>query len=315
MNTKKLILFALILGTVYQQSCAITIDKLVIPAAGFGTRFLPFTKTVSKEMLPILNTPAFEFIIVEGLDSGINQFYTIVNDNKQEIKDYFSHLPQLENMLEERDKAYLIKNVNTIIDAGTYYYIPQPQQLGLGHAILMAKEAIGNDYFAVSLPDEIFFSEIPVLKQLIEIAQKYQAHVVAVREVPKEKVNRYAVITIKKELEQNVYEIDNIIEKPPPEEAQTNLATCGRYIFSPKLFESLESILPGHGGEIQLTDGIADLIKKGERVIAINIVGEQPHDIGNPFGWFEANVYYALKHPKYSSFAKEVCTKLLSQTK
>ena len=198
MNTKKLILFALILGTVYQQSCAITIDKLVIPAAGFGTRFLPFTKTVSKEMLPILNTPAFEFIIVEGLDSGINQFYTIVNDNKQEIKDYFSHLPQLENMLEERDKAYLIKNVNTIIDAGTYYYIPQPQQLGLGHAILMAKEAIGNDYFAVSLPDEIFFSEIPVLKQLIEIAQKYQAHVVAVREVPKEKVNRYAVITIKK---------------------------------------------------------------------------------------------------------------------
>ena len=288
------------------------ITKVVIPAAGLGTRFLPFTKAVPKEMLPITNQPAFQFIINEALNASINQFITIANENKQAIVDYLSHMPSLERMLRKHGKYHLIAEVNKIIDGSSFAYIPQPELLGLGHAVLMAQDAVGYEYFGVMLPDEIFFGETSVIGQLTALAQKYQANVVAVREVPMEKVSRYAVITIQTELEENVFMIENIIEKPAIEKAPSNLATCGRYVFSPVIFTVLSSIEPGHGGEIQLTDAINHLIKIGEPVIAVNIIDDQPYDIGNPLGWLEANITYAMNHPQYSEPIKKLCTKLMS---
>lgn len=293
---------------------AMDITKAVIPAAGLGTRFLPFTKSVPKEMLPLVDKPAMQYIIEEGLGSGIDTFFTIANENKQAIAHYFSHIHSLEATLCERGKLHFIAEINKIIDSATFSYIPQLELLGLGHAVLQAKEAIGNEYFGVMLPDEIFFMDDPVLGQLIAVAKQYCANVIAVREVPKDKVSRYAAITIKKQLSDNVYEISDIIEKPSPEEAPSYFATCGRYVFSPTIFDSLSIIGPGSGGEIQLTDGIADLLKRGERVIAVNIIGEQPHDIGNPLGWLSANIYYALKKSKYSADIKALCEKLLAQS-
>lgn len=288
------------------------ITKVVIPATRLNTQFLPITKTVPTGMLQITNKPAFQFIINEALNAGINQFITIANENKQAIINYFSHMPSLERMLRERGKYHLIAEVNKIIDGSSFAYIPQPELLGLGHAVLMAQDAVGYEYFGVMLPDEIFFGETSVIGQLTALAQKYQANVIAVREIPMEKVSRYAVITIRTELEENVFMIENIIEKPVIEKAPSNLATCGRYVFSPVIFTALSSIEPGHGGEIQLTDAIDHLIKMGEPVIAVNIVDDQQYNIGNPLGWLEANIAYAMNHPQYSEPIKKMCTKLMN---
>ncbi len=288
------------------------INKVIIPSAGLGTRCLPWTKSIPKEMLPIGNMPAFQFIVEEVLNSGVYNIIVVANDNKQAITHYFSHQEHFENTLYERGKEHLITDINKIIDAATFSYFPQHELLGTGHAVLMAQDAIGYEYFCVMWPDEVFFTR-PALGQLIEIAKKYRANVIAVRQVPMEHVSRYGVITIQKELEENVFEISGIVEKPSIENAPSNLATCGRYVFSPTMFTALSSIGPGYGGEIQLTDGISKLIEMGERVIAVNLVGEQPHDIGNTLGWLGANITYAMQHPAYSSPIRELCAGLLTK--
>ncbi len=311
-----ILFFTLISSVVHAEnrdiSPSFNINKVIIPSAGLGTRCLPWTKSIPKEMLPIGNMPAFQFIAKEVLNSGVYNIIVIANDNKQAISHYFSHQANFENILYERGKEHLIVDVNKIIDALQFSYIPQPELLGTGHAILMAQDAIGYEYFCVMFPDEVFFTR-PALGQLIAIAKKYRASVIAVREVPMEHVSRYGVITIQTELEENVFEISDIVEKPTIEKAPSNLATCGRYVFSPTMFTALKLIGPGYGGEIQYTDGVRKLIEMGERVIAVNLVGEQPHDIGNTLGWLGANITYAMQHPVYSSPIRELCAGLLTE--
>lgn len=265
------------------------ITKAVIPAAGLGTRFLPYTKAIPKEMLPILNKPAIQLIVEEGIASHIKEFNIILNDDKQAIKNHFSAQPILEQTLKATGKESLLNSINTIISNAHFNYIPQPVPLGLGHAVLMAKQAINNEYFGIFLPDEIMTGKIPALAQLITMAQKYNASVIGVQQVPQEKVSSYGIIDIKKELENNVFEVAHLIEKPTIDQAPSNYAIIGRYILSPRIFNSLETIAPGAGGEIQLTDGIADMMRNGERVIA-HVIDTTRYDIGIPAGWLNANI-------------------------
>ncbi len=286
-----------------------SITKIVIPAAGLGTRFLPFTKSVPKEMLPIMDKPAIHAIVHEGLQAGIKEFCIITNDSKNSIFHYLSHQLAYEAKLKDAGKDHL-DSINDIIDSASFTHVSQPQPLGTGHATLLTKDIIGNEYFGLMFPDEIFLTEISVIKQLITIAKKYNATVIGVREVPKEKVSRYGIITIKKMIAPDIFEITDIIEKPSPEQAPSNLATCGRYIFSPKIFDVLQHLKPGYGGEIQLTDGIGELIKKGGPVLAVKIPA--PHDIGNPLGWISANITYAMKDPRYTASIKSLFKNLLA---
>lgn len=292
------------------MSSHMKITKAVIPAAGLGTRFLPYTKAIPKEMLPILEKPSIQLIVEEGLASGIMDFTIIANDDKPELHNHFSHVPHLENLLENRGKSALLDDINAIIDTAHFTFVPQPEPLGLGHAVLQAQEVIGNEYFGIFLPDEIMIGEIAALAQLIAIAEKYNASVVGVLEVPREKVSSYGIIAIQQELEDGVFEIEQLVEKPAMDQAPSNYALAGRYVLSPAIFASLERTQPGAGNEIQLTDGISEMMRNGERVIAY-VMKTNRYDVGNPLGWIQANIEVALHHPQFGSTVKDLCRKLL----
>jgi UTP--glucose-1-phosphate uridylyltransferase len=285
------------------------INKAVIPAAGLGTRFLPYTKSIPKEMLPILEKPSIQLIIEEGLASDISDFIIIANDDKQALKHFLTHQPKLENELAERGKLNLLEDLNKVIDAGQFSFVPQPKALGLGHAVLQTKEAVGNEYFGIFLPDEIMVGEIPALAQLIHVAEKYNASVIGVLEVPRAKVSSYGIVAIKEQLEDGIFDVAQLVEKPAIDQAPSNLAIVGRYILSPRIFSSLENTKPGAGNEIQLTDGIADMMRNGERVIAY-VMNTSRYDVGNPQGWLEANMDIASKNAKTKSIIENFCAKL-----
>jgi UTP--glucose-1-phosphate uridylyltransferase len=287
------------------------IKKAVLPAAGLGTRFLPYTKAIPKEMLPILEKPSIQLIVEEGMACNINDFIVIANDDKQAIAQHFSHQPKLEEDLASRGKADLLEHLNTIIDSCNFSFVPQPQALGLGHAILQTKNAVGNEYFGIFLPDEIMIGPDPALAQLIRTAEKYNASVLGVLEVPREKVSSYGIVAVQKELENNVFEVKELIEKPSMEQAPSNLAIVGRYVLSPRIFDALENTQPGTGNEIQLTDGIARMMRNGERVLAYTLETSR-YDVGNPLGWLQANIAIALQHPKLGPIVRDYCKKLLS---
>jgi len=287
------------------------INKAVIPAAGLGTRFLPYTKSIPKEMLPILEKPSIQLILEEGLASDITDFIVIANDDKQALKHFLSHQPKLEDELAERGKLDLLTSINKVIDASQFEFVPQPKALGLGHAVLQTKEAVGNEYFGIFLPDEIMVGDTPALAQLVEVAQKYNASVIGVLEVPREKVSSYGIVAIKEQLEDGIFDVNALVEKPAVDQAPSNLAIVGRYILSPRIFASLENTKPGAGNEIQLTDGIADMMRNGERVIAY-VMKTSRYDVGNPLGWIQANIDIAFKNPKLGPIIKEYCKKLLS---
>jgi UTP--glucose-1-phosphate uridylyltransferase len=304
--------FALLLTQPLQtMSYSMKINKAVIPAAGLGTRFLPYTKAIPKEMLPILEKPSIQLIIEEGLDSDISEFYIIANNDKQAIKNHFTHNADLEQKLKKSGKSALLDSVNAIIDAAQFNYIPQSEPLGLGHAVLQAKDAISDEYFGIFLPDEIMIGDVPALAQLIAVAQKYNASVIGVQEVPREKVSSYGVIAIKEQLEDGVFDVAALVEKPAVDQAPSNFALAGRYVLSPRVFASLETIAPGAGGEIQLTDGIADMMRNGERVIAY-VIKTARYDVGNPLGWIQANIEVGLQHPKFAPVIKDLCQKLIA---
>ncbi len=293
----------LVMYTAESMSLSMKITKAVIPAAGLGTRFLPYTKAIPKEMLPILEKPSIQLIVEEGIASGITDFTIIANDDKPELRNHFLHLPKLENLLASRGKSALLQDLNTIIDNTQFSFVAQPEPLGLGHAVLQAKEAIGNEYFGVFLPDEIMIGEIAALAQLIEIAKKYNASVIGVQKVRREKVSSYGIIAIKQELEDGVFDIDHLVEKPSVDEAPSTYALAGRYVLSPRIFAALEITQPGAGNEIQLTDGIAHMMHSGERVIAC-VMKTSRYDVGNPLGWIQANIEIALQHPQFGPIIK-----------
>ncbi|MFC1842440.1 UTP--glucose-1-phosphate uridylyltransferase [Candidatus Dependentiae bacterium] len=226
------------------------VTKSVILAAGLGTRFLPFTKSIPKEMLPIIDKPAMHYIAKEGLDAGVTNFLMLTNNSKYAIESYFDFDKGLDAYLKEKNKIDMVSSIDNIIRAARFTYIRQLEPLGTGHAVSMAKHCIGKEYFAVILPDDLFFGGENVLEAMIAISKKEHASVIAVQEVPMEKVSSYGIVAVKKQLSSNVFEISQLVEKPATEDAPSNMAIIGRYILSHKIFDSIENIEPGKGGEL-----------------------------------------------------------------
>jgi len=280
------------------------IGKAIIPAAGLGTRFFPITKTIPKEMLPILTKPAFQIIVEEALHS-LSTFLIITNNNKQVISDFFGPQAGLEAILKERNQEEGLASINRIIRQAEFSYIHQPEPRGLGHAIWLARHLIGKEHFAILLPDDIITGEQPALAQLIRVARQEKASVVAVQEVPEHMLQQYGVITIKKQITPNLYQVASLIEKPTPQSAPSNLAVVGRYVLSPKIFHALENHYAANDGEeMQLTDAITRMLHNNERVFAYKLQGTR-YDIGTPLGWLKATVSYALRHSAYSAELQE----------
>lgn len=266
--------------------------KALFPVAGFGTRFLPATKAIPKEMLPIVDKPLIQYGVEEAVSSGIREIIMITGRGKTAIEDHFDRSPELEHFLEEKGKEGLLKDVKAISEMVEVLYLRQKIQLGLGHAVLCGERAIGNEFFAVLLGDDVVDSKVPVIAQLIGVFERYHHSVLAVEEVPEKEVHRYGVIE-GEEVEKGVYRVKRIVEKPRPEDAPSNLAVIGRYILSPSIFDALKRTEPGVGGEIQLTDAISILLKE-EPVYACRFEGRR-YDGGDKLGLIKAAIAFAMK--------------------
>lgn len=268
------------------------VRKAIIPAAGLGTRFLPATKAQPKEMLPIVDKPTLQYIIEEAIASGIEEILIITGRNKKSIEDHFDRSIELELELEKKGKRELLEEVRKISDMVNIYYIRQKEPKGLGHAINCAKSFIGNEPFAVLLGDDIVEAEKPCLKQMIETYDKYKTSILGVQEVPKKDVCKYGIVDGNL-IEDRIYNVNDLVEKPAVENAPSNIAILGRYIINPAIFEVLENTKPGSGGEIQLTDALKELSQK-EAMYAYNFEGRR-YDAGDKQGYLEATVEFALK--------------------
>ena len=269
------------------------IRKAIIPAAGLGTRFLPATKAQPKEMLPIVDKPTLQYIIEECVTSGIEEILIITGRNKKSIEDHFDRSVELEMELEKSGKEEMLKMVREISDMVNIHFIRQKEPRGLGHAILCAKTFVGNEPFAVLLGDDVVYNDNkPCLKQLIDCYEEYKTSVLGVQTVEPQDVNKYGIVG-GLHIEDRVYKVKNLIEKPAVEEAPSNVAILGRYIITPKIFEILENTKPGKGNEIQLTDALLELIKH-EAMYAYDFEGRR-YDVGDKLGFLQATVEYALR--------------------
>lgn len=268
------------------------IRKAVIPTAGLGTRFLPATKAQPKEMLPIVDKPTLQYIIEEAVQSGIEEILVITGRNKKSIEDHFDKSVELELELELKGKIDQLDEVRQISDMVNIHYIRQKEPKGLGHAIYCAKSFIGNEAFAVMLGDDIVHSDKPCLSQLMEVYDEYKTSVLGVQEVPNSEVSKYGIIK-GKYIEEGVYKIKDLVEKPAIHEAPSNVAILGRYIITPAIFSVLENTAPGAGGEIQLTDALRELSRQ-EAMYAYSFNGRR-YDVGDKLGFLEANIEYALR--------------------
>lgn len=267
------------------------IKKAIIPAAGLGTRFLPVTKSQPKEMLPIIDKPAIQYIVEEAVESGIEEILIVTNRTKKAIEDYFDKSLELEIELESKAEDELLKIVRKVSNIANIYYIRQKEPKGLGDAILTTKSFVGNEPFAVLLGDDVITSKVPVLKQMINVYEKYKSSIIGVQSVNWDQVNRYGIISSEL-IENRISKINNMLEKPDKENAPTNLAILGRYIITPDIFTILEKIDVGNNGEIQLTDALNKLAKI-KPIYAYDFIGKR-YDIGNKLGFLEANIEFAL---------------------
>ncbi len=268
------------------------VRKAIIPAAGLGTRFLPATKAQPKEMLPIVDKPTIQYIIEEAVASGIEEILIITGRNKKSIEDHFDKSVELEMELEKSGKKEMLELVRGISDMVDIHYIRQKEPRGLGHAINCAKSFVGNEPFAVMLGDDVVDSEVPCLKQLINCFNEYKTTILGVQTVEFDSVNKYGIID-GLPIENRVYKVKKLVEKPSVEEAPSNIAILGRYIITPQIFKVLENTKPGKGNEIQLTDALETLIKS-EAMYAYNFEGRR-YDVGDKLGFLEATVEFALK--------------------
>ncbi len=286
------------------------IRKAIIPAAGLGTRFLPATKAQPKEMLPIVDKPAIQYIVEEIVRSGITDITIVTGRNKRALEDHFDYSVELENILDKKGKTEMLKMVREISEYASIYYIRQKEPLGLGHAILTAKRHIGNEPFVVVLGDDIVDSEVPVVKQMLEKRALYKGgSMIGVQEVPDDKVSSYGIVKPGNRFDDRTVKVEDFIEKPTLEEAPSNYACLGRYILEPQIFEYLEKTKPGKGNEIQLTDAILDMIKLGDKVLAYDFKGKR-YDTGDKLGYLKANVEFGLKHPQIADDLKEYIKQL-----
>ncbi|MBM7708734.1 UTP--glucose-1-phosphate uridylyltransferase GalU [Enterococcus lemanii] len=271
------------------------VRKAVIPAAGLGTRFLPATKAMAKEMLPIVDKPTIQFIVEEALKSGIEDILIVTGKAKRPIEDHFDANLELETNLKEKGKADLLKLVEETTDINLHF-VRQKHPLGLGHAVLQAKAFVGREPFVVMLGDDLMDDEIPLTKQLMNDYEKTHASTIAVMEVPQEETSKYGIINPGEEVSEGLFNVKNFVEKPKAEEAPSNLAIIGRYLLTPEIFSVLEEQTPGAGGEIQLTDAI-DTLNKTQRVFAHEFKGTR-YDVGDKFGFMKTSIEYGLKHPE-----------------
>jgi UTP--glucose-1-phosphate uridylyltransferase len=268
--------------------------KAVFPAAGLGTRFLPATKAQPKEMLPLVDKPIIQYGVEEALAAGCNQIIMITGRGKQAIEDHFDVSYELERILEARGKTDLLKVVRQISDSIHVAYVRQKEALGLGHAVLTARELVGNEPFAVLLADDVIDAEVPVLKQMMQVFEQVQCSVIATQVVEGKAISAYGVLDAKPVPgNPRLYEIRNMVEKPKFEDAPSNLAIIGRYILTPAIFDVLSRTQAGAGGELQLTDGLRGLLKQ-EKVYAYIYEGKR-HDAGDKLGFLKATIEFALK--------------------
>ena len=273
------------------------VRKAVFPAAGLGTRFLPATKAQPKEMLPLVDKPIIQYGVEEALAAGCDQIIIVTGRGKSAIEDHFDVSYELEKMLEERGKTDLLQIVRQISDLIHIAYVRQKEALGLGHAVLTARELVGNEPFAVLLADDVIDAEVPCLKQLMNVFEKVQCSVLATQVVEGPGISAYGVLDAKPVPGSNgkLYEVSNLVEKPRAEDAPSNLAVIGRYILTPTVFETLSDLKAGAGGELQLTDGLRALLQK-EKIYGYVFEGKR-HDTGDKLGFLKATVEFALKRP------------------
>jgi UTP--glucose-1-phosphate uridylyltransferase len=274
------------------------VRKAIIPAAGLGTRFLPATKAQPKEMLPIVDKPTIQYIIEEAVASGIEEILIITGRSKRAIEDHFDKSIELEQQLSSTGKDDVLKMVQDISNMANIHYIRQKEAKGLGHAISCAKAFVGNEPFAVMLGDDVVDSSVPCLKQLIECYNEYKTTILGVQQVPESDVSKYGIVK-GMYIEDRVYKVKDLVEKPAVEDAPSNVAILGRYIISHKIFDILENTAPGKGGEIQLTDALKTLVAQ-EAMYAYNFEGRR-YDVGDKLGFLQATVEFALKREELKS--------------
>lgn len=271
------------------------IRKAVIPAAGLGTRFLPATKAQPKEMLPLVDKPAIQYIVEEAAASGVESVLIVTGRGKRAIEDHFDYAPELEALLREKGQVELAEMVRRVTELLPVHYVRQKEPKGLGHAVLCAREFVGNEFFAVMLGDDVIQADPPALRQLIGVHERTGGSVLAVMKVEPKEVSRYGILA-GEEVEDGLWRVRDLLEKPRPTEAPSNLAVIGRYILSPTVFEFLEKTQPGSGGEIQLTDALRLLCRK-EPLYAYAFQGQR-FDVGEKLGYTVAIVELALQHPE-----------------
>ena len=278
------------------------VRKAVIPAAGLGTRMLPATKTVPKEMLPMVEKPVIQYIIEEAVEAGIEDILIVTNRAKSAMDDYFDYSPELETRLNQAGKDRELHEVRRAADLANIFYVRQKETKGLGHAIWRAKRFVGDEPFAVLLGDDVMRAKKPVIGQLIEAAEKYEASAVGVQHVATEAISKYCSLKVEP-LEERIFRTTDMVEKPRPEQIFSNYAILGRYVLSSAIFDILEDLEPGYGGEIQLTDGLKKLCQK-EKMVAVDFEGHR-YDTGNLRGFLEATIDFAMEHPETGAWLKE----------
>ncbi len=269
------------------------IRKAVFPAAGLGTRFLPATKSMPKEMLTLVDKPLIQYGVEEAVASGIESILIVTGRDKASIENHFDISVELEQVLRERGKTKILEDVRSLSEIAKISYTRQKQALGLGHAIYQAKEFVGDEPFAVMLPDDVMDAKTPALGQLIKIYEKYDAPVIATMQIAGEAISRFGVIDAE-EVEPNIFKICDIVEKPKFEDAPSDMAVIGRYIFTPAIFGALENTKPGAGGEIQVADAVRQLLDQGRPFYALKLEGTR-HDAGDKLGFLIATVEFALQ--------------------
>ncbi len=285
--------------------------KAVIPVAGLGTRFLPATKVIPKEMLTVVDRPTIQYIVEEVVASGIKEVVLVTASGKSVIEDHFDYSFELETFLAQKGKMDLLNEVRHISRLIEVVSVRQKEPLGLGHAVNVTRQVIGDQPFVVCLGDDLVESEQPCVYQMLRVFEKYQESVVAVQEVPEEDVNRYGIAE-GQEVEPSVFQVDRIVEKPQPGETSSRLAVIGRYVLRPEIFDCLDRTLPGIGGEIQLTDAL-DTLRKERKLYACKFQGNR-FDAGDKLGYLQATVHLAMDHPDlgpaFKRYIKEIAEKL-----
>ena len=284
------------------------IRKAVIVAGGWGTRFLPITRSQPKEMLPLVDKPVIQYAVEEAISAGMEQIVFVTALGKRAIEDYFDRAFELEYYLEQKGEKKLLREMQELSNMIDICYVRQKGQLGLGHAVLTARHVIEDEAFAVFLPDDIVDAKTPLLRQLVDVYERYKSSVIAVNRVSREDTVKYGIIN-PKEIADRVFQVMNIVEKPLPEEAPSDLGVVGRYILTPEIFDILEATPPGVNNEIQLTDAIHSLLQK-QAIYACEFEGTR-YDTGTPLGWLKANVSLAMKRPDIAPDLRDYLKQLL----